>query len=64
MTVQEILEEKSDLSIKRGNQFEGFLGHPPEYFTKEQLIMICNVLCDNIEELRCDVNAAFKILAH
>ncbi len=55
MIHDEILKEQSDLAIQRGNKFEGFLGEPPESFSKEQLIMICNVLSDRIEELRGDI---------
>jgi len=54
MIHEEILKEQSDLSIQRGNQFKGFLGEPPESFSKEQLIMICNVLSDRFEEARTE----------
>lgn len=55
MALDEILKEQSDLAIGRGNEFEGFLGVAPADLTKEELIMVCNVLNSTIEELRFDI---------
>lgn len=46
------LTEKSNKAIANGNKFRGFLGEPPESFTKEQLIQICHLLTDEIEQQR------------
>ena len=47
--MNEILKEESAKAIKQGNEFKGFLGVNPNDMSKEQLIMVCNVLYDNVQ---------------
>jgi len=60
--MNDILKEESDKAIEKGNEFKGYIGVSPNDLTKEQLIMICNVLYDNIHELRHDILQLHKRL--
>jgi len=60
--MNDILKEESDKAIEKGNEFNGYIGVSPNDLTKEQLIMICNVLYDNIHELRHDILQLHKRL--
>jgi len=44
--MNEILKEQSDIAIKNGNVFKGYGGVDANNLSKEQLIMVCNVLFD------------------
>lgn len=56
MKASEVLKQESDAAIARGNSFEGFMGMAPEHFSKEELVMICNVLYDKVKELRMKIS--------
>jgi len=49
---REILKEESEKAVARGNKCNGFLGIPCEELTKEELIMLCNILHDNYQLIR------------
>ena len=44
--MKDYLKEDSDKAIKNGNEFKGYLGVSSKDLSKEQLIMVCNVLFD------------------
>lgn len=60
--IETYLKEKSEEAIKRGNKFQGFLGKDIEYFSKEQLIMLLNILTDEKELIRYDLSETSKRL--
>ncbi len=47
-----ILEKKSNEAIINGNKFKGYYGFSPEQYSKEDLILILNVLFNEAETLR------------
>lgn len=47
-----ILEKKSNEAIARGNEFKGFLGFGVEEYSKDDLILLLNVMFNDVEILR------------
>ena len=60
--MKKILEEKSELAINRGNEFEGFMGTSTIDLSKEELIMVCNILYDEVQTVRFEANELRKRL--
>lgn len=54
LAAREILKQKSDKAIQKGNKFNGFLGVGTEQYTKEDLVMILNILFDELQDARSE----------
>lgn len=48
----EILQTRSEMAIDRGNKFPGYLGFNPEDYSKEQLIMMLNIIYDELQRTK------------
>jgi hypothetical protein len=46
------IKENSNIAIIRGNKFPGYFGYSPNDFSKEELIMILNIVYDQLQDCR------------
>jgi len=50
--ISETLKKDSDEAVQLGNEFPGYMGVPPKSFSKQELIMLLNVLFNEFMETR------------
>ena len=60
--VSDLIKEKSDEAVERGNKFPGYLGKSVHSMSREDVEMLLNILWDELESTKYTLNEYAKRL--